>query len=344
MSATATTPKFSIKLSDGSTHEVEGDSLKAATTKLLKRKAIKDAGLTVVVDTPTGDTPPDELTPEEIIANLPDTPDVIETPDVAETPDVLATLPQIIADYFAAEASQDPTAPMHGSPFKQGDPPRLYLQLEGRGGAGKGQDDYTPTGLRPYMLKTLGDATPSKGAIKSAINALGFERRPFSYNHPERGSSSASYYSAPASNLSTVAPVEARHAAPRSSKKAAGAINAPVQDVVIPQNPEGNDEDVARLNALRQAYINAQDELKTLTAGFGRKPIKSDASQVTKDAMKAEREGLKAAAIEKMNEAHEELLAQRKVMHSKNEAAAKHANGETSDDDAPRSGRRATDS
>lgn len=355
MSATVSTTKFRINLSDGSTHEVEGDTLEKATAKLLKRKAIKDAGLTVVetpADTPDSDTAPEtpagpdlNLTAAERIAasrardagETPPTPKVSATQATAAiVAELVAELPAVIAAYFAEHVSTDPAAPMHGAPFKQND--RLYLQLEGRGGAGKGTDDYTPTGLRPYMLATKGDATPGKGAIRQALVTLGFERNPFSYNHPERAASSASYYSALATAISNVAPVEARKTAPRGGKKGTNVNpgHTVSDDPIIPQSPEGSDEDVALLEKYRAAYLAAQDALKSQHAEWGRNPIKKDASKAVKDAAKKERDETTERLTGLMSDAHEELLTHRKAMHAKNVEAEKAASkDDESTDETP---------
>lgn len=320
MSAT-TTEKFSITLSDGNTHKVEADTLKAATTKLLKRKAIKDAGLTVV-ETPTDDVAPDGDAPDTDTTGSTETTEPTPAPAPVER-NLIAELPAIVAAYFAEEASTDPLAPMHGAPFKTND--RLFLQLEGRGGAGKGTDDFTPTGLRPFIVRTEGDSTPGKMVIQKALITLGFERKPFSYNHPERGSSSASYYSRPALGFGAVAPVDARVAAPRGKKSGTNVnpTHSVSDDPIIPQRPEGSDEDVAKLNELWNAYIDAQNAAKAQSAENGRNPIKKDASAAVKAAAKEARETRAAELKGAMNEAHEALLDHRRTMHSKNEAAAR---------------------
>lgn len=296
--ATATTEKFSITLSDGSVHEVEGKDLKTATAKLLKRKAIKDAGLTVV------ETPAEPEAPEA-------------QPEPTPERNLIGDLPSIIAAYFAAEASTDPAAPMHGAPFQTAG--NLYLQLEGRGGAGKGDDEFTPTGLRPFIARTEGENTPGKMAIQKALIVLGFQRKPFSYNHPERGSSSASYYSRPALGFDAVEGVEERVAAPRGKKSSGGSstTQSVSADPIIPQRPEGSDEDVAKLTELENAKLDAQNALKAKRAEFGKKPLKKDDAE-GKAKRDAELEELTGA----MNTAHEALLDWRRTMHAKNTAAS----------------------
>lgn len=172
-------------------------------------------------------------------------------------------LPQYIVNYIEQHGSTDPMAPMVGDPFVQAG--RLYLQLEGRGGAGKKDDVAALTGLRPFLRATnggLGDKP--KKVLQVALGALGFERKPFPYVHPDRGSTASSYYSTPLDGF----PLEV-HQEPRQTKRdvksierATSVANDALLDVPVPQRPDGSPEDVATLNDLWTAYENARDAWK----------------------------------------------------------------------------------
>lgn len=212
-------------------------------------------------------------------------------------------IPAYIVNYVEQCGSTDPMAPMSGLPFVQDG--RLYLQLEGRGGAARGAEGVTLTGLRPFLRDTNGGlGEKPKAVLQRALVALGFERAPFPYVHPDRGSTASSYYSMPLSDF----PAEV-HAEPRQSKRTAkaanrGRVSASTADVeIVPMDPPGSDEDRARLGTLRKAYDDARETWRNAAA-----------KRVDKAKQDEYREATRAA--------NAELLAHRRAMHAKNVAAA----------------------
>jgi hypothetical protein len=239
--------------------------------------------------------------PEPTPTPDPTTPQPSTDDDVAKAKDVL---PGYIVNYVEQHGSTDPMAPMAGDPFVQAG--RLYLQLEGRGGAGKKDDVAASTGLRPFLRDTNGGlGEKPKRVLQLALTALGFTRKPFPYLHPERGSTAASYYSVALDEFP-----EPVHAEPRQTKRDQRAIeratsvrNPALAEPVIPQRPDGSDEDVERLDALWAAYDKAREAWKQ--ASLKRRP------QDEQD-----------AAMQATRDANAELLAHRKAMVAKLPAVA----------------------
>jgi hypothetical protein len=112
----------------------------------------------------------------------------------------IQALRQFLATYVDTHATDDVLdACMHGKPFVADD--RVYVQLAGRTGQGllTGLCEVR-SGWHPWLsrkFEAAGEPAPAKGEVKASLAVLGFERKPFSYRHPTRGQSSASYYSAP---------------------------------------------------------------------------------------------------------------------------------------------------
>jgi hypothetical protein len=225
-----------------------------------------------------------------------------------------------VAAYVKACGSTDALAPMNGAPFVQKG--RIYLQLEGRGGAGREAAEFTATGLRPWILAEKGDA-PGKGALKSLLDETGFVRKPFSYHHPERGSSSASYYSREVDGFDGLDAPEARERPARESRRTE---RNPVRDVlserIVPQMPEGNEEDTKRLQELWDAYNAARKTFQQIAA---RKTKTDGVSKPVLERKRAEKAEQLQAAREASHAAHEELLLHRRHMDSLNLATAEKA-------------------
>lgn len=220
-------------------------------------------------------------------------------PDTTPTVDVAQVLPGYIVNYVEQHGSQDPMAPMHGDPFVQAG--RLYLQLEGRGGAGKQDDVATTTGLRPFLRDTnggLGDQP--KKILQNGLADLGFTRKPFPYLHPDRGSTAASYYSRDLEGFPGEITIEPRQTKrdQRAAKRATEVANPALAEAPIPMQPAGSPEDVERLNALWAAYNDAREAWKA--AGTARAP---------KDEQDEKMQATRAA--------NAELLAHRKAMVAK---------------------------
>lgn len=247
--------------------------------------------------------------------------------DATVDADLLATLPEIILAYVNAEGSNDPTAPKDGAPFVQGNPSRVYLQLEGRGGAGKDDDTFVATGLRPYILReweagNLPDV-PGKNAIRNALIELGFVRKPFSYTHPDRGSSSASYYSIAKSDLTadtgeqTITVTLESRTMPERARSEGTYYPSVADDPIIPQMPEGDEADTARLYQLWDAYNASRRAVQRFAAeGYRLKPLPEKAALKRKAERDEEYIGLTAF----MRERKEDLFNHRRTMHTKNQA------------------------
>lgn len=111
-------------------------------------------------------------------------------------PIVQKDLIQAIGQYVNSQGSSEPDAPMNGAPFVQKG--RVYMQLGGRGGVGKGVDvaEENQTGLHAFLRSQGSTMAASKRQLQGALSDLGFGRSPFAYVHPDRGSTAASYYSA----------------------------------------------------------------------------------------------------------------------------------------------------
>lgn len=215
-------------------------------------------------------------------------------------------LPAHIVNYVEQHASQDAMAPMHGLPFVQAG--RLYVQLEGRGGAGRGDTVAETTGLRPFLRATnggLGEAP--KKVLQIALATLGFERAPFPYVHPDRGSTASSYYSIELAAFKAdivVEPRQGKRDAARAEKVVA-TPNKSLAEAPVPMNPDGDERDVKRLGELWKAYNDARGAWRNAAL-----------KRVSKD----KQDEYQAAT----REANADLVAHRRMMHTKNvQAAAK---------------------
>lgn len=109
-------------------------------------------------------------------------------------------LKALVVEYVNTHQAAPPEAPLLGAPFIQGG--RVFMQLEGRGGVGRDNTVSTRTGLRPFLRDDKDSPMAEfKRPIQVALTELGFVRAPFAYAHPERGFTSASYYSLPVEDL-----------------------------------------------------------------------------------------------------------------------------------------------
>lgn len=217
--------------------------------------------------------------------------------DAAEAAKVL---PGYIVNYVEQHGSTDAMAPMHGLPFVQAG--RLYVQLEGRGGAGKKDDVAATTGLRPFLRDTnggLGDKP--KKVLQLALAALGFERAPFPYVHPDRGSTASSYYSMPLDVFPAKVVAEPRQGK-RDAKRAEKVVTTANKDLMVapvPMRPDGNEKDVKRLDELWAAYDEARETWKRAALKRASADKQAEYQQATRDA-------------------NAELVSHRRAMHAKN--------------------------
>lgn len=130
-----------------------------------------------------------------------------------------------VGEYVNSAGSSEPDAPQNGAPFVQKG--KVYMQLAGRGGVGKGTDVEQATGLLPHLAAQGSTMAASKRQLQGALSDLGFNRSPFAYVHPERGSTAASYYSADVGVLKgvklTVAERVGKREVAKAEKEAAAA-------------------------------------------------------------------------------------------------------------------------
>jgi hypothetical protein len=105
--------------------------------------------------------------------------------------EVKVTRAQLV-DYIKATATDSPDAPLEGGTFIQdtAGTERVYLRVEG-------------------LAAHLG--IEGRGKVRRAIvEDHGFTRRPFTYQHPEKGQTSASYFSRPTQGLKGLAKLPRR--------------------------------------------------------------------------------------------------------------------------------------
>lgn len=163
---------------------------------------------------------------------------------------------KLVTAYVKKHATDDTLAPMHGLPFVQND--RVYLQVEGRATEGL-------LGFARSSKKSLNELP--KGVLLEAVRAAGFTRSPFSYQHPEKQQTSASYFSAPVEGFD-LGSVKTRKVAERGGQSPANverrmaAVQAAEKAGSIPMRPSGSDDDKAKLADLERTMSQARDAWK----------------------------------------------------------------------------------
>lgn len=178
--------------------------------------------------------------------------------------DAVKQLPAVIVEYVTGASSTEYLAPMHGDPFVQDG--KVYVALESRQGAARGEAADRVKGLRGYLTdRGNGLAELSKGDLTTAMKQLGFDRIPFAYNHPQRGGTFASHYwrviDGEFADLAALDPRQSGKTE-RAAKRAVATSNPALVEAPVPMRPDGSPADVAKLEDLWTAYNAARAVLQ----------------------------------------------------------------------------------